>query len=213
MTNKDCDFWQWTDLQPFQRVVQCNTSLIHYRDGSLWRAECKGGMTDWLAISHIVTLRMGEHVHPKWWNKLTIVHSVIAQKTIIWAIPTMKSWKLINLNLFLFMIMLKYTELLCLLVTQCGCYWNIMPDNPCNIIVCYWLIVFLLDDTNEWTSWEYYNFILKGLVDELIGLGAQKTVKIVVLQLWATYLKKLEVAFTSKKRSRLPKLGINYHPR
>jgi len=50
-------------------------------------------------------------------------------------------------------------------------------------------------------------------VDELIGLGAQKTVKIVVLQLWATYLKKLEVAFTSKKRSRLPKLGINYHPR
>jgi len=50
-------------------------------------------------------------------------------------------------------------------------------------------------------------------VDELIGLGAQKRVKIVVLQLWATYLKKLEVAFTSKKQSRLPKLGINYHPR
>jgi TATA box-binding protein-associated factor RNA polymerase I subunit B len=75
------------------------------------------------------------------------------------------------------------------------------------------LTIFVLDDINEWTSWEYYNFILKGLVDELIGLGAQKAVKIVVLQLWAMYLKKLEVAFTSKKYSRLPKLGINYHPR
>ena len=91
--------------------------------------------------------------------------------------------------------------------------FNIMPDDPYNIIICYWLTVFLLDDSNGWTSWEYYNFILKGLVDELIGLGAQKKVKIVVLQLWATYLKKLEVAFTSKKHPRLPKLGINYHPR
>lgn len=69
------------------------------------------------------------------------------------------------------------------------------------------------DDSNGWTSWEYYNFILKGLVDELIGLGAQKRVKIVVLQLWATYLKKLEVAFTSKTYSRVPKLGIHYRPR
>jgi TATA box-binding protein-associated factor RNA polymerase I subunit B len=67
--------------------------------------------------------------------------------------------------------------------------------------------------TDEWTSWEYYNFILKGLVDELIGLGANKTIKVVVLQLWATYLKKLDVAFTSKRETRLPKLGINYHPR
>jgi TATA box-binding protein-associated factor RNA polymerase I subunit B len=66
---------------------------------------------------------------------------------------------------------------------------------------------------DEWTSWEYYNFILKGLVDELIVLGASRALKIVVLQLWATYLKKLEVAFTSLTHTKLPKLGINYHPR
>jgi hypothetical protein len=47
----------------------------------------------------------------------------------------------------------------------------------------------------------------------MIGLGAKKTIKVVVLQLWATYLKKLDVAFTSKNHVRLPKLGINYHPR
>ncbi|XP_021931103.1 TATA box-binding protein-associated factor RNA polymerase I subunit B isoform X2 [Zootermopsis nevadensis] len=69
------------------------------------------------------------------------------------------------------------------------------------------------DGTDEWTSWEYYNFILKGLVDELIGLGANRALKIVVLQLWATYLKKLEVAFTSVTKTNIPKLGINYHPR
>jgi TATA box-binding protein-associated factor RNA polymerase I subunit B len=55
--------------------------------------------------------------------------------------------------------------------------------------------------------------MLKGLVDELIGLGANKALKIVVLQLWATYLKKLDVAFTSVTQTKLPKLGINYHPR
>jgi TATA box-binding protein-associated factor RNA polymerase I subunit B len=67
--------------------------------------------------------------------------------------------------------------------------------------------------TDDWTSWEYYNFILKGLVDELISLGANRAIKVVVLQLWATYLKKLDAAFTSNEEVRLPKLGINYHPR
>nr|CAD7447938.1 unnamed protein product [Timema bartmani] len=63
----------------------------------------------------------------------------------------------------------------------------------------------------DWTTWEGYNFILKGLVDELISCGAPPNLKTVVLQLWVMYLKRLRIAFFSKKKDALPQLGFHYH--
>ncbi|XP_071446214.1 TATA box-binding protein-associated factor RNA polymerase I subunit B [Hetaerina americana] len=65
--------------------------------------------------------------------------------------------------------------------------------------------------TNEdnWTTWEAYNYVLKGMVDELIKLGASPNLKPVVFQLWAKYLRKIDVAFL-KKNKKLPKLGASY---
>nr|CAD7195926.1 unnamed protein product [Timema douglasi] len=63
----------------------------------------------------------------------------------------------------------------------------------------------------DWTTWEGYNFILKGLVDELISCGAPPNLKTVVLQLWVMYLKRLRIAFFSKKKEALPRLGLQYH--
>lgn len=60
------------------------------------------------------------------------------------------------------------------------------------------------------TSWEEYNFILVGLVDELIDLGAKDELKMTVLQLWTTYLRVNEVAFFSRREPRIPKLGASF---
>lgn len=60
------------------------------------------------------------------------------------------------------------------------------------------------------TSWQILNYILKGLVDELIELGAKPEVKNVTLQLWAMYLRKLEVAFLSTNVPHKPRLDINF---
>lgn len=60
------------------------------------------------------------------------------------------------------------------------------------------------------TSWEGFNFALVGLVDELICLGANPKLKMVVLKLWSNYLRKMEVAFYSNDGSALPKLGPNF---
>jgi TATA box-binding protein-associated factor RNA polymerase I subunit B len=54
---------------------------------------------------------------------------------------------------------------------------------------------------------------MKGLVDELISLGASKELKYTVLQLWATYLKKLEVAFMSFNIEKRPRLGVTFRKR
>ncbi|XP_078032989.1 TATA box-binding protein-associated factor RNA polymerase I subunit B [Augochlora pura] len=64
-----------------------------------------------------------------------------------------------------------------------------------------------------WTSWEIYNFVLIGLTNELIELGVPASLKLTVLQLWATYLGKLEVAFISTKRKCAPKLAKRYNKR
>ncbi|XP_018339956.1 PREDICTED: TATA box-binding protein-associated factor RNA polymerase I subunit B [Trachymyrmex septentrionalis] len=71
------------------------------------------------------------------------------------------------------------------------------------------------DRTDEvgWTSWELYNFVLIGLTNELIELGVSADIKITVLQLWARYLGKLEVAFVSTKKKLIPKLARRYHKR
>ncbi|XP_015121029.1 TATA box-binding protein-associated factor RNA polymerase I subunit B [Diachasma alloeum] len=71
-----------------------------------------------------------------------------------------------------------------------------------------------LADTKEtalgWTSWETFNFILNGWTNELILLGATPEFKITVLQLWATYLGKLQVAFRSFSDKSLPRLPLFY---
>ena len=61
-----------------------------------------------------------------------------------------------------------------------------------------------------WTTWELYNFVLIGLTNELVELGVPSSIKLTVLQLWATYLGKLEVAFISTKKKAVPKLARRY---
>lgn len=68
----------------------------------------------------------------------------------------------------------------------------------------------IYDEGKNWTTWEAYNWILKGMVDQIIELGAKPSLKVVILQLWATYLRKLEVAFISRKYTVLPKLGPGF---
>lgn len=68
-----------------------------------------------------------------------------------------------------------------------------------------------IETTNETTTWEDHNYILFGLVNELIGLGAKDDLKLVTLQLWTTYLRRNEVAFFSKKEIKLPKLGASFN--
>lgn len=65
-------------------------------------------------------------------------------------------------------------------------------------------------ENQGWTTWEIYNFVLIGLIDELIELGVSPNIKLTVLQLWAAYLSKLEVAFTSMNKKCLPKLSKRY---
>lgn len=69
------------------------------------------------------------------------------------------------------------------------------------------------DEELGWTSWELYNFVLIGLTNELIELGAPVDIKVTVLQLWARYLGKLEVAFTSTKKKLIPRLAKRYKKR
>ncbi|XP_047351708.1 TATA box-binding protein-associated factor RNA polymerase I subunit B [Vespa velutina] len=65
-------------------------------------------------------------------------------------------------------------------------------------------------ENQGWTTWEIYNFVLIGLTDELIELGASPDIKLTVLQLWAAYLNKLEVAFISITKKCVPKLSKRY---
>lgn len=64
--------------------------------------------------------------------------------------------------------------------------------------------------TLELTSWEEYNYILVGLVNELINLGASPELKLVTLQLWSAYLRANEAAFFSRKELKIPKLSASF---
>jgi len=66
-----------------------------------------------------------------------------------------------------------------------------------------------LEKPKKLLSWECYNFILLGLTNEFIELGAKPSLKIIVLQLWVQYLQCNEIAFTSKKLRKLPKLNTS----
>uniref|UniRef100_A0A1A9WNM2 Rrn7/TAF1B C-terminal cyclin domain-containing protein n=1 Tax=Glossina brevipalpis TaxID=37001 RepID=A0A1A9WNM2_9MUSC len=60
------------------------------------------------------------------------------------------------------------------------------------------------------TSWECYNYILYGLVQELLSYGVKEELKLMSLQIWAAYLRRMQVAFFSKNTVELPKLGVRY---
>ncbi|CAG5076979.1 Similar to TAF1B: TATA box-binding protein-associated factor RNA polymerase I subunit B (Drosophila melanogaster) [Cotesia congregata] len=66
------------------------------------------------------------------------------------------------------------------------------------------------EEDRRLTSWEKYNFILIGLTNELIQVGAKENLKVVVAQLWSAYLAKLEVAFVSTHREARPKLSKKF---
>lgn len=65
-----------------------------------------------------------------------------------------------------------------------------------------------VDKSFKLTSWEGYNYILAGLVKELIELGAKPELKEITYQLWVSYLIELEIL--TKKGYKKPKLGIRY---
>lgn len=69
---------------------------------------------------------------------------------------------------------------------------------------------FFLIEEIELTSWEEFNYILLGLVNELIAIGANHEFKLTTLQIWTEYLRRTEVAFFSKNDYALPKLGLTY---
>ena len=54
---------------------------------------------------------------------------------------------------------------------------------------------------------------MHGITNEAIELGASPEVKLTVLQLWATYLGKIEAAFTSTTKKCIPKLAQKYYKR
>lgn len=65
----------------------------------------------------------------------------------------------------------------------------------------------------EMTTWEAYNYILYGFVNELLNLGSKDELMLTTLQLWAAYLRKNEVAFYGKKETNLPKFNFKYKRR
>lgn len=63
---------------------------------------------------------------------------------------------------------------------------------------------------NKLTSWEIYNFILAGLVNELIAIGASEEFKDVAYNIWMIYLTKLEIL---SNKNEIPKLNALYKKR
>lgn len=66
---------------------------------------------------------------------------------------------------------------------------------------------------SELTSWETYNYIIHGFVNELIQLGCKDELALTTLQLWSAYLRKNEVAFFGKKETKIPKFSFKYNQR
>uniref|UniRef100_A0A1Q3EZB3 TATA box-binding protein-associated factor RNA polymerase I subunit B n=1 Tax=Culex tarsalis TaxID=7177 RepID=A0A1Q3EZB3_CULTA len=63
---------------------------------------------------------------------------------------------------------------------------------------------------NRITSWEQANYILLGYTDLLVTLGAGTGFKLTVLQLWTTYLRRMEIAFFDRVKVELPRLPVFY---
>ncbi|KAM8702953.1 hypothetical protein ACLKA7_005318 [Drosophila subpalustris] len=65
----------------------------------------------------------------------------------------------------------------------------------------------LKTEDNDITSWEFYNYVLRGFLQELIHMGAKPELKLMTLQVWAAYLGRMEVAFCNNELG-LPKLNV-----
>ncbi|XP_017111240.1 TATA box-binding protein-associated factor RNA polymerase I subunit B isoform X1 [Drosophila elegans] len=63
-------------------------------------------------------------------------------------------------------------------------------------------------DDDEITSWEFYNYVLRGFVQELLNMGAKPELKLMTLQVWAAYMGRMEVAFCRTNENGLPKLNV-----
>lgn len=63
------------------------------------------------------------------------------------------------------------------------------------------------------TTWETYNYILFGYVNELVCLGCKEELVLATLQLWSAYLRKNEIAFYGKSDMNLPKFPFKYNQR
>lgn len=63
------------------------------------------------------------------------------------------------------------------------------------------------------TTWECFNYALKGMADQMIKIGAPPEIRVTVFQLWTHYLRLHEAAFFSKNKPELPRLGFvnNFH--
>lgn len=73
--------------------------------------------------------------------------------------------------------------------------------------------MFSYDLDAELTTWETYNFIIYGHVNELISLGCKDELTLITLQLWSAYLKRNEIAFFGKKETHIPKFSFKYNQR
>lgn len=60
------------------------------------------------------------------------------------------------------------------------------------------------------TSFEEYNHILIGFVDEILNIEKIPNFKATCLQLWVSFLRKSEAAFFDKERTSAPKLFAVY---
>ncbi|ALC47569.1 CG6241 [Drosophila busckii] len=63
-------------------------------------------------------------------------------------------------------------------------------------------------EENDITSWEFYNYVLRGFLQELLQMGAKPELKLMTLQVWAAYMSRMEVAFCKSNELGLPKLSV-----
>ncbi|XP_017870376.1 PREDICTED: TATA box-binding protein-associated factor RNA polymerase I subunit B [Drosophila arizonae] len=63
-------------------------------------------------------------------------------------------------------------------------------------------------EENDITSWEFFNYVLRGFLDELLNMGAKPELKLMTLQVWAAYMARMEVAFNKNNEMGLPKLNV-----
>ncbi|XP_033167867.1 TATA box-binding protein-associated factor RNA polymerase I subunit B [Drosophila mauritiana] len=68
------------------------------------------------------------------------------------------------------------------------------------------------EDEDDITSWEFYNYVLRGFLQELLNMGAKPELKLMTLQVWAAYLGSMEVAFSKSNKTGLPKLNVRALP-
>ncbi len=68
---------------------------------------------------------------------------------------------------------------------------------------------FMIIAVKKLTSWEQFNFVLIGLINEITRIKDCPGLKLTALQIWASYLKENEVAFFSEKEE-LPKFYAYY---